>query len=378
MASLTRWLPFRTHPERPSHRPGWWPLFRFTLLGFFALARSADAQPREVNATVIAVRENRVYLLAAPADSTALIDGARLTFQYRGKTAATGTVLRSFQDGLAVAALTSGSLGKIKKLDRIRTLAEAPLSTRPTVLRIGFPSARRPSLLFACAEPSLRPPVSPAYAESIETLQDGSSRFVGDPQLLGGWPDTLIVRRFDDAADQEIALERGDLDVGVFWPGELSPAARRNLDQGVVLTVRDRGVVLFAGAPLRVFSELNEQLFRGDLLPWPGGPGNVAPHDTLWSIAVDSTMPGHATIGRFLNRGAERPAEFRRRLTYVDRHVAWGGSVVPDSLFVLDAMPVFAIRCAVVPRRGLHALVTRLGAYHFANMNVCLPTGNPR
>jgi len=48
----------------------------------------------------------------------------------------------------------------------------------------------------------------------------------GAASAAGVWPDTIHVHLFDEASDQEIALERGDIDAAVFWPAELSTRMR--------------------------------------------------------------------------------------------------------------------------------------------------------
>jgi hypothetical protein len=313
-----------------------------------------------VKASVVAVRESRVYMLAEPADSAALALGSRLTFLDRKKQVAHGTVIRSFEYGFAVAALTSGSLTKIKKLDRVKVLAEAPLSTRPTRMRVGLPSGRRPCAWFECPEPTL------AAAGRIDTLENGTIRVLGAGTE---WPDTLLVRRFDDVADQEIALERGDLDIGVFWPGELTPAARRNLNWDGTLAPLDRGTVFWFGAGTlgtdliaphgrTLFRDLNQQIFRGDLEVLTSvDPGLAA------GFSVDASIPERNAIEAFLNR--DLPAsEQSSRIVFHD--VAAPSSLVPGG-----GIPVFAMRCAVVIRPAWRGVLSPTDVVRLANLNQC-------
>jgi len=135
------------------------------------------------------------------------------------------------------------------------------------------------------------------------------------------WPDTLSIRFFDDAADEEIALERGELDVAVFWPGELSSQVRDHPRwQGFEYGTRSRGVVAalwlggeapgeiaeFAAAADSILASLNQDLFRGDLAPWvhasePREPPHADPMLDL-EFRVDPACPGKATLERFLGR----------------------------------------------------------------------------
>ena len=134
-------------------------------------------------------------------------------------------------------------------------------------LRIGLPTGRG-NLLFACTPP---PSTDPPRGYRADSAGRG---FVRNDAGMEAWPETLAIARFADAADQEIALERGEIDLAVFWPGELS--GRMRADRGrwaIAMGARSRGVLAaftppaLEGAP---FAALNRQLFRDDLLPLPG------------------------------------------------------------------------------------------------------------
>src|SRR4029077_8015933 len=69
----------------------------------------------------------------------------------------------------------------------------------------------------------------------------------GSPMGAPPAPDTLLVRLYGESADEEIALERGELDVAVFWPGELSTRMREDPRWGgALLGLRAHGVIAVA------------------------------------------------------------------------------------------------------------------------------------
>lgn len=192
-------------------------LFGAALLILAALPRVAATDPALLDARVVWVRGAHAYIAAR--DSLALPPFSRLTFAQKSKPIATGEVERTVDGAMAVVRITSGSLAGVKHLDRLRVLVEPP--DRPRLLRLGYPSATRahrdtvtiatpPGYLLEGKAPSLRLIRNP------------------DDLALARWPDTLLIRTFDDTTDQEIALERGELDVAMFWPGELSSRMREH------------------------------------------------------------------------------------------------------------------------------------------------------
>lgn len=200
-------------------------LIRIAMLG--ALSLLAFALPDQVNADtsrprVIWVRGDHIY--ASLPDSASAAEGDRATFRDRKKTLATGEVDDVIRGEVAVVRVTSGSLAGVRKLDRVRLLFErAPLPALGA-LRLGVPSARRRP---DCDElvPGV-PAAAPAYVPSL--MNPLTWRLVRDPASAApsAWPDTLIVSLFDESADEEIALERGELDAAVFQSGELSAHLR--------------------------------------------------------------------------------------------------------------------------------------------------------
>jgi hypothetical protein len=268
-------------------------------------------------------REGLAYI--ASHDSSAVAEGDRLTFLNRRKPIASGEVVRVVDGELLVAKLTSGSLMRIKKLDRLRILTERPRLGALSVLRVGYPEWPRTDLLFGCVQTKVDPPRS---AYKLETLSADSYRLVraSEASIQAPWPDTILVRFFDEAADQEIALERGELDVAVFWPGELSAHARSDRRwQGHLFGTRRRGILAaFWDGPISPddsstaflgrldLTPLNQQMFRGDLAPWvdvasssvhPDSlAGSPRPRDPV-RYSVDASLPGRRVIAQFLDRG---------------------------------------------------------------------------
>ncbi|HKQ59108.1 MAG TPA: hypothetical protein VJY35_14705, partial [Candidatus Eisenbacteria bacterium] len=205
--------PSRTHRRR---RPPVAPVA--LLVAALALASHARAA-KAPDVRVVWAQGDRAYL-AAP-DSLAIAPYSRVSIAKKKRVLAGGEVVRIIDGTLAVVRFTSGSLAREKKLDKLRVEVEPPAD--PRALRIGFPSAVRSHALLACQSVVIAAPPT----HRIEHDRSGY-RLVRDAARpdASAWPETLQVRLFDDGADQEIALERGELDVAVFRPGELSAHLR--------------------------------------------------------------------------------------------------------------------------------------------------------
>src|SRR5262249_11271164 len=156
--------------------------------------------------------EGRVYL--ASADSAILQQGALVTLVNRGKPVAAGAIERVHDGTVAVVRLTSGSLARVKKLDRLRVLAEPPHFRAPPLLRVGVPARQRSSLIFGCSSVAPSASLVPGVYRA-EGSTESSWRLLRNPDVAShaSWPDTLVVQLFQNAADEEIALERRELDV---------------------------------------------------------------------------------------------------------------------------------------------------------------------
>jgi len=227
----------------------WAPLVFGTLALTVSLARVPVARAATRHeARVLLVHEPRVYL-AAP-DSGLFEKGARLAFKNRGKPIATAEVDRVLDSALVVATITSGTLRRVKHPERLHVTVQAPLVRSLPLLRIGFPGATRTNRVTPCGLRLLRLP-SPRGLYRVAAWSERSWSLVRDSSASAGrpWPDTLVVRLFDEAADEEIALERGELDAALFWPGEPSRYILDRMGGGGPLSAR--GMTLLAGPSLR-------------------------------------------------------------------------------------------------------------------------------
>ncbi len=352
------------------------PLIAASLAWLTWLAGTAAAQPVPRDARVAWVRGPYAYI--ASHDSLALAPFSLLTFTSKGKPIATGELERLVDGGMAIARITSGSLGGVKDLDRVRILAEPPRG--PRLLRLGYPSGRRTPLLIGCEIVTIQPALTlAAYRE------DTSHRLIrnGEDLAHARWPDTLLVRAFDDVADQEIAVERGELDVALFWPGELSAHMREHprwkdrlswpLERGLI------GMLPESGSPesrcmtaLRMaaaFRDLGQNLLRGDLDVSRDGVASCS--DTLPSspfavrYEVDPSCQGRATLERFLNRDATRAPGAAVRVVRVSCHDARTFS----SYDVVTA----AAQCQVVCASRLVPYFRELGPTAFFMFVDCVP-----
>lgn len=192
-------------------------------LAALTLAWSAPAlcEPAPVTARVVWVREAQAYVAAE--DSLALALGDVVSFQQRNRVLASGVVGRVLDRHLAVVDIATGSLARVKRPEQLRVLAERPAPGPAPKLRLGYPAASRARAHVACERLTIRLPV-PEGAYRTESRDARRARLVRDHAVTVAepWPDTLEISSFDESADEEIALERGELDIAVFWPGELS------------------------------------------------------------------------------------------------------------------------------------------------------------
>jgi hypothetical protein len=200
------------------------------------------------------------------------------------------------------------------------------------------------------------------------------------------------VRLFDDATDQEIALERGELDVAIFWPGErsihLRDAPRWRSD---LFGTRARGVIAGAWLDgsardsassallLTDLEVMNEQLFRGDLAPLAAAhsPDSAALATPATAIVfrVDASVPGRRALQRFLDRRPPAPGPRSTLvLSYLDAPVPPGAQPALEP----GRFPLFAVRCPVVCEPGLRLYVKELGADALVDLLGCEPAAGAR
>jgi hypothetical protein len=199
-------------------------LFAIGVALAVAAPAARAAAPAESAWRVVWIDGSRIYM--ATRDTLPIDPGQPVTFLQSRKTLASGEVEQMLDRTLAVVRLESGSLGRARKLDRIVVrLDPRTLAVRP-VLRLGI-AGYRMNALFACRSDTL---LAPALGE-VYRLQAGPGGALDLVHRAGAadarpWPDTMRVRRFDDAADQEIALARGEIDAAVFGPGVASAHLR--------------------------------------------------------------------------------------------------------------------------------------------------------
>jgi hypothetical protein len=369
-----------------------------TLSGV-AGASPSGAAPETWNAQVLWASAERAYVVLA--ESTAVEPGTVLTFEDGGATIATGEVAVAYEGQLVAVSITSGSLAKVRSLPAVRIRAEPP-SIRPlSLLRIGYPAPGRSNLLFTCDRVTPRPPLdSDLYR--VDALSDRSFRFVRRPEVASDapWPDTLLVRLFEIAADEEIALERGDLDIAVFWPGEPSPHIRSHTAwkgspsgsfAGWSLAAElpaslDPGALVSSGAEARVLRFMNEDLFRGDLSACASGPAappdSAAPRTaTRARFEVSRAIPGWQPLERFLNQGlpskhsSSTPLVRLQRIQGRTQDAPAGGPSAPS-----DPSPgacVFDIRCPILSAPRLRPYLSALGPDAMVRLFTCSPGLGP-
>ena len=263
--------------------------------------------------------------MLASSDSLAVEIGARLTIRDGERAIATAEVTRVVDREIAIARLTSGSLLDVA-LARVTVEVEPALAPVAT-LRVGVPAQGRASLLFACTAPGARSPASDTLYRR-EAIGPNQFRLVRSTfDRTSSWPETLLVRTFRDPADQEIALERGDLDIGVFWPGEVSTHLREHPEwRDFPLGTRSRGVVALSWTDLRgaampdprsetdraVLASVNREVFRDDLAPWSSSPASPDSLVSATRFEVDPSLPGRLRSSASC-AGCRRNVRKRRR-----------------------------------------------------------------
>ena len=375
--------------------------FTFALLASAGpfMPRSAAAETIPMKARALWVREDRVYV--ALLDTLSVAAGHSITFRSGKRVIATGAFTGERAGDVIAVRLQSGSLEGVKKLERLLIGGERPSTRAPRTVRWGYPSAMRRPLLFACGACSLRPErLGAPYG--IESASDEAYRLVRVPSGDDGsaWPDTIVVRLYDDSSDEEIAFLRGDIDAAVFWPGEASRHARDLSAPTRTLTAsRDHGVVIASGsgaldsdafAPL---ATMNDALFHGDLVPYLRPTPDVAPNagaagverdERQVSFEVDSGIPGALLLRRALvgerRRGAAVTASASVRVSFLPV------SIDPDSIAhaALRSIPgdhgdgprsvrLFTLGCPVVARAALVPFLERVGVGAFVNLFDCVP-----
>ena len=384
----------RRHDERPMARA------RAVARACVAFALALLATPRVTDAArddaargprVVWAGSGRLYVLSP--DSGAIAPRMRVRVLEKHREVARGEVTSVTDGVLASVALSSGGVRAKAKIEKLEVIVEPAPARAVATLRIGLPAASRPGLVPPCPVSRLDAGALPR-AYRAETFAADAIRLVAADSAAAGtaWPETLLVRFFADRSDEEIALERGELEVAVFWPGEPSARARTSaFARDALRGTRARGVLAATSTPAdtalaeRVapdMAALNAELFGGDLLPLraTGGSDSAAPPTASGGSAVrysvDPAVPGQRAIERFLNRAAgaaTRPGERTVRIACVDEPAGGAGAAAWAGR---DAVPLFALRCPVLCSPGRAADVHALGADAFANLLDCAAGGS--
>lgn len=330
-------------------------------------ARAAAAPKddwRSTNARVVWVREPMVYVAA---DSGVLVPGMAIAIQNGKRNVASAFVERMLEPGLWAARRHVGSFAREKRLDKLRVLTSPVLATPYMTLRVGLPAPSRTHLLFGCAASRWNDLHGLPYVADTLGRRQVRLRRVGS-SVPSDEPETLLVRFFADVADQEIALERGELDVAVFWPGELSARMRADSRWGEPKRARRlRGVLACIGADSLApdpgaLTTLQRDVFAGDLEPLAVVPRPGSPPARLVRLEPDASLPGAAALVRALGTsGRTGPA---LRLAYLPDADA---AALPPAV-----RGGFALRCVVLASQALRdGWPTHEGAIELANLLQC-------
>ncbi len=316
-------------------------------------ARIATAAPLRV----VWSRGSLVYLEVP--DSYALGPGDSLAFALPGEPLARGTVVRSDPGRLVEAELFEGALPLERAADAMISVAVSHVIMRHVAsLVVGLPSPTRSSPLFACGSGASRVATLPLC---YRIASSGRKRFtlVRDSLCNGQLgPDTLVVVWFDHVADQEIALERGELDAAAFWPGELSTHMREQTRwQSHAQGIRLSGLLVaraVTGLPPRydvarnptaadtaALADLCANRFRQELAAIPP-PGSSAPLVEL----VFAPPPRKALRSRILgfetDPGCTAEAPFWQRATTPANRRQAGPGLVVKYVEAANPTPAFA------------------------------------
>jgi len=347
------------------------------LVGALVLGGCAASNARSPSPSVVWSAGHTAYVASRVGGALAV--GDSIEFIEGRHTVAAGRVASLGQGEMATVAISSGDFAGVKDLKHVTVRVHRPALTPIDRLRLGFPSAKRGTAFFTCRRVELSAPAAFASRDSGATTiftRDSSSASPGP------WPRRLDARRFDDVADEEIALERGEIDVAIFWPGELSTRLRKDPRwSDFAMGMRSRGTVavewtgredLLPVAAEDVYDAVNRDAFRNDLVLTGTLAESHGDSATLATVRfeVDPRCPGHREIQRILDRvaPARTPTPSRHaRLFYLDQpHDPddwWGGQVVP----------IFDIRCPVVSAPELRAYVHALSPDSLVNMIDCKP-----
>ena len=357
---------------------------RLSKLAAWTLALAGCAAPMAQTPRVVWQNEGRAYV--ALRDSTSLAAGDRVRFLRGDRTVAAGTVAHMERGEMAQVELTSGSLGGERQLAQVGVVVERAPLVPPSVLRIGLPSSARGTPFFRCRRVGVQPQW-PDHAYEMYAPSSRVTRFIRNPAITAEthWPDTLLVRLYEESADEEIAIERGDLDVAVFWPGELSSHMRTSPRWGnPLMGIRSPGEVALVWSDTSstdlfsvqrekaVFAALNRDLFHGDLLSFPAGvtTDSVGVAIVRPRFQVDPILPGRAELQRYIDQRVPAPWSGLVRVQYSTLFRSQSGYFSGEGV---TGIPLYAIRCPIVCRPELRSYLAALGTDQLANLIDCSP-----
>lgn len=358
------------------------------IIGFTFRGTPTDAQDSEalkrngfvpLDAKVVWAASDRAVL--ASRDSLTIEELDALLFFDHKKEVASGVVTRIFEPGVVAARLRSGSLDKVKKLDHIRVFVSRT-QTAPALVRIGYPSARRSNALFRCGSVGFG--IHPYYRPGSTDLR----HFLRDWSDEGPLPDTLAVQEFDESGDEEIAFERGELDIAIFWPGELSSSERDHLDPTnhlLALRKADRVAATFvpsksSGAHGAVLVDraglesMNRDLFGGDLALEDGirsASDAMGTKSYEAMTRVDRGCPGWQALERKLNTS---PRPLTTTAPTGSIRVFYTSDPKADS----TTTRLFRVRCPVLFHPSLRRVLDRLRGDRLVDLIECRPSEDGR
>lgn len=341
--------------------------FVLLSLAMLCAALPARAELRELPARVVWARPGWCYL--ASDDSTLFAPGLSVSIARGERVLAMGRIERVYEPRLAALRIESGSLEEGQDLGSLSVRGESARDIRMTRMRVGLPSAARRHPLFTCTHIDVRAGLA---NEVYEAHGDHLVRRLAGPTVPVA-PDTIDVTWFADAADADIAIARGELDVAVFWPGELPARLRaREHAANVFAGERAHGVLAaeFAAAdsaplPPSDLAWLAREGFAGDARLLPGGEGEPAAARYVVDPALGSAPWLMRVLARVNRASAKRTVTLR-----------WLDDVTPATAAAtahgpVKWVPVLVPECRVVCSPGARASVLAIGANAFADLAEC-------
>ncbi|MGE5178237.1 MAG: hypothetical protein ACM3PF_03995 [Bacteroidota bacterium] len=323
-------------------------------------------------------RDDRAYV--ALHDGAVVAEGDSVRFDEGRTMVAAGHVESVVHGELALVTITAGSLGAAARPERLLVSVMPQSTPHLGSVRVALPANGRGNLLVRCGgvAPHLPAEAPPYRSETLDARHLRLTRS-GEAASSNGWSDTLDIVLFDDASDEEIALERGEVDVAVFWPGEGSRRARTDprwrgfplgVRAGSVLALTGPGDVAHAAPDSIHAGAFNAALFQNDLelLPSALGPSDYTWRGAPWIVRPDAGLPGSGIIWGWMTRTAlmKKPSPAEEAL---HPHLALVDSSADSARSGI--VPLFALRCPVLCAEPMRRWVDAVGADALASMVQC-------